>query len=70
MAEARTHSGGLTLILFSVGHFFVDLYSGSLGVMQPYLIDRYGLSLTQAGLLGGLLVFSSSVTQPLYGYLF
>jgi len=67
--KARTHSGALTLILFSLGHFFVDLYSGSLGVMQPYLIDRYALSLTQAGLLGGLLVFSSSVTQPLYGYL-
>ncbi len=59
----------LALVLFSLGHFFVDLYSGSLGVMQPYLIDRFGLSLTQAGLLGGLLVFSSSVTQPFYGYL-
>jgi FSR family fosmidomycin resistance protein-like MFS transporter len=67
--KSRAQAGMLALVLFSLGHFFVDLYSGSLGVMQPYLIHRFGLSLTQAGLLGGLLVFSSSVTQPLYGYL-
>ena len=68
-AKSKAQAGLVTLILFSLGHFFVDLYSGSLGVMQPYLINRFSLSLTQAGLLGGLLVFSSSVTQPLYGYL-
>lgn len=68
-ATPRTQAGLLTLVLFSFGHFFVDLYSGALGVMQPYLVSRFHLSLTQAGLLGGLLVFSSSVTQPLYGYL-
>jgi len=33
------------------------------------LINRLGISLTQAGLLGGLLALSSSITQPLYGYL-
>jgi FSR family fosmidomycin resistance protein-like MFS transporter len=57
------------LILFSCGHFFVDLYSIALGVMQPLLLARFGLSLTQAGFLAGLLVFSSSVMQPVYGYL-
>ena len=57
------------LVLFSCGHFFVDLYSIALGVLQPLLLAQYGLSLTQAGLLGGMLVFSSSVMQPVYGYL-
>ncbi len=57
----------MTLALLSLGHFFVDLYSGSLGVLQPFLVERLGLTLAQAGLLGGVLVFSSSVTQPLYG---
>ena len=57
------------LILFSCGHFFVDLYSIALGVMQPLLLARFGLNLTQAGVLAGLLVFSSSVMQPVYGYL-
>ncbi len=66
--EARVHRGAITLALLSLGHFLVDLYSGSLGVLQPFIVNRFGLSLTQAGLLGGILVFSSSVTQPLYGY--
>lgn len=59
----------MTLLLFSLGHFLVDLYSGSMGIFQPLLINRLGITLTQAGLLGGLLAFSSSITQPLYGYL-
>src|SRR5437870_6689026 len=57
------------LILFCCAHFFIDMYSSALGVMQPSLLAQYGLSLTQAGLLGGMLVFSSSVMQPVYGYL-
>src|SRR6266851_3452895 len=57
------------LVLFSCGHFFVDLYSIALCVLLPLLLAQYGLSLTQAGILGGVLVFSSSVMQPVYGYL-
>lgn len=64
---ARLRTGATTLALLSLGHFFVDLYSGSLGVLQPFLVEKLRLTLAQAGLLGGLLVFSSSVTQPLYG---
>jgi FSR family fosmidomycin resistance protein-like MFS transporter len=56
-------------VLFCLGHFFIDLYSGSLGVLQPLLRDRFSLSFTRAGILGGTLVFSSSVMQPVYGYL-
>ncbi len=58
-----------TLLLLSFAHFFVDLHAGALGIFQPALVEKLKLSFTQAGLLGGLLVFSSSVTQPLYGYL-
>lgn len=68
-AVARLRTGAATLALLSLGHFMVDLYSGSLGVLQPFIVERLGLTLAQAGLLGGLLVFSSSVTQPLYGFL-
>lgn len=57
------------LALLSVGHFFIDLYSSALGALQPLLLARYSLSLLQAGLLAGLLSFSSSVMQPVYGYL-
>lgn len=59
----------MTLLLFSLGHFLVDIYSGSMGIFQPLLINRLGITLTQAGILGGVLAFSSSITQPLYGYL-
>ena len=59
----------LPLVLFCLGHFFIDLYASALGVLQPLLVSRYHLSFTEAGILGGLLVFSSSVLQPVYGYL-
>ncbi|MGB9606557.1 MAG: MFS transporter, partial [Bryobacteraceae bacterium] len=56
------------VLLLALGHFLVDVYSGALGALQPWLVERYQLSMTQAGFLGGLLVFSSSVMQPLYGF--
>ncbi|MBI3693245.1 MAG: MFS transporter [Acidobacteria bacterium] len=61
--------GTRRLILLSFGHFFIDLYSSALGALQPVLVARYGLTLFRAGTLGGLLSFSSSVMQPVYGYL-
>ena len=67
--RAPTRAVFLPLILFCLAHFSVDLYSNALGVLQPLLIERFALTLTQAGLLGGLLSFSSSVMQPFYGYL-
>src|SRR4030081_435540 len=57
------------LVLFACGHFVIDMYSIALGVLQPLLLVRFGLTLTQAGILGGMLLFSSSVLQPVYGYL-
>src|SRR2546423_14567195 len=58
-----------SLALFCIAHFMIDMYSSALGVLQPLLIDRFRLTFTQAGLLGGMLSFLSSGTQPLYGYL-
>jgi MFS transporter, FSR family, fosmidomycin resistance protein len=59
----------LALVLFSAGHFFSDLYSGALGALQPLLVDKFHLTLAEAGWLGGMLMFSGSIMQPLYGYL-
>src|SRR5437763_586708 len=58
-----------SLTLFWLGHFFVDLYSGALGALQPLLVDQFRMSFTAAGILAGVLSFSSSVMQPAYGYL-
>ncbi|MGI8745989.1 MAG: MFS transporter [Bryobacteraceae bacterium] len=62
-------TGFLAFYLFSISHFFIDLYSAGLSTFQPLLGDKLGLNLTQAGILGGLMVFSASVVQPAYGYL-
>ena len=62
-------AGYITLALFSIGHFVIDLYSSALSAFQPILGEKLHLSLTQAGLLGGLMVFSGSVVQPAYGLL-
>jgi MFS transporter, FSR family, fosmidomycin resistance protein len=66
-AAAKPAYGNLAI--HSVAHFFIDLYSSALSAFQPLLVQTMGLSLTQAGMLGGMLSFSSSVTQPAYGYL-
>ena len=62
----KVHRSILTL---SAGHFLIDAYAGMLGAFLPFLHDKLNLSLTQAGILGGALIFSSSLMQPLYGYL-
>ncbi len=61
-------TGMAALLLLCLGHFFIDVYSGALGALQPRLVAKLGLSLTEAGFLGGALIFASSVCQPLYGY--
>lgn len=61
--------GALTFALLCLGHFAIDVSSSALGGLQPVLRDEFGISLTQAGILGGVFVFSSSLMQPLYGWL-
>lgn len=62
-------AGVLSLVLLSLGHCFVDLYSGAMGALQPVFVERLGLTLTQAGIVGGVFVVVSSVTQPAFGVL-
>ncbi len=66
---ALVRTGFVAFWLFSLAHLFIDLYASALSTFQPLLGEKYGLSLTQAGTLGGLLVFSSSLMQPAYGIL-
>ncbi len=66
---APVRAGLFSLTLLCLGHFCVDLYSGALGALQPLLVQKLHTSLTQVGILGGVLVFASSVMQPVYGYL-
>jgi FSR family fosmidomycin resistance protein-like MFS transporter len=68
-AAAVPRAGWVSLAYLSLGHFFIDFYSNALGAFVPLLVDKLGITLIEAGFLGGLLSFSSSVTQPVYGYL-
>ncbi len=67
--NALLRPGMLALLLFSIGHFAIDGYSGAIGAFQPLLVEKLGMTLTQAGLLGGIMVFSGSFVQPAYGFL-
>ncbi|MFB3068110.1 MAG: MFS transporter [Acidobacteriota bacterium] len=58
-----------SILRLSAGHFLIDAYASMLGAFLPFLQDKLNLSFSQAGILGGTLVFSSSLMQPLYGYL-
>jgi MFS transporter, FSR family, fosmidomycin resistance protein len=51
----------------SGGHLAVDFASGALPALLPFLVDRFGLSYTLAGLLVLASTVSSSVVQPLFG---
>ncbi len=58
-----------TTLQLSVGHFCVDCYSSMLGAFLPFLHRQLGISLAEAGVLGGVLILSGSLLQPVYGYL-
>ncbi len=57
------------IIILALAHLMIDCYSSMFGAFLPFLHQERGLSLGQAGILGGALAFSSALTQPLYGYL-
>ena len=57
------------LLLLSAGHFFVDLNQGALPAMLPFLIAAGGLTYAQAGGLSFAAAITSSVTQPIFGFL-
>ncbi len=61
-----THRKALILLIFS--HLSIDLYGSFLAPLQPFLIQKHSLSLTQAGLLVSIFSISASLLQPLYGF--
>ena len=57
----------VALILFS--HAVVDASQNVLPVVLPLLQDRFGLSYSQVGLAAALLTISSSMIQPVFGWM-
>ena len=62
-AGLRASVAAMPLVLLSLAHGTVDLYSSIIATLQPLFVERYTLSLTQVGIIGGVFMFSSSVMQ-------
>lgn len=57
------------LIVLSLGHLTTDIYQGSLPAVLPFLKEKLALSYTAAGVIVMASSISSSVIQPLFGFL-
>jgi FSR family fosmidomycin resistance protein-like MFS transporter len=56
-------------LYLALGHFVTDLYPGFLPALLPLLIEKFQFSYTRASLLAMFMGFSTSLTQPVFGYL-
>ena len=59
----------MLLFLLSFGHMCTDIVQGALPALLPYLKDKFSLSYTVTGTLLLAAHLTSSVIQPLFGYL-
>lgn len=57
------------LLVFSMGHFTVDMYSGLMPVLYPLAVADFNLSNTSVGLIALGYSASGSLSQPFFGYL-
>ena len=57
------------LLLLTTGHFVTDLSQGALPILLPFLKELFALSYAQVGLIVLIQNVTSSVIQPLFGYI-
>jgi MFS transporter, FSR family, fosmidomycin resistance protein len=57
------------LLLLSCGHMVVDIYQGALPAVLPFLKQNLGLSYTVTGTILIISNLTSSIIQPLFGFL-
>lgn len=57
------------LRVLSIGHLVTDIYQGALPAILPFLKARLCLSYAMAGVILMAANFTSSIMQPLFGYL-
>lgn len=57
------------LTLLTAGHFSIDSYSSYLAPLLPLLVEKLDLSLTMVGFLVAMSSVTSSLAQPLFGFL-
>jgi len=69
MEEKSGEAYSKKALYLSLGHFATDLYPGFLPALLPLLIEKFHFSFTRASLLAMVMGFSTSLTQPVFGYL-
>ena len=57
------------LLILSLGHLVTDVYQGSLPAILPFLKENLSLSYTMTGVILMASNFTSSLIQPLLGYI-
>jgi FSR family fosmidomycin resistance protein-like MFS transporter len=57
------------LMVLSLGHLVTDIYQSALPAILPFLKENLSLSYTMAGVILMAANFTSSLVQPLFGYL-
>jgi FSR family fosmidomycin resistance protein-like MFS transporter len=62
-------NGKVALAFLGVGHFISDSYSSTIYPLLPLLAEKLNLSQGQVFLLAPLLNITSSIMQPVYGFL-
>lgn len=56
------------LLILSLGHLVVDIYQGALPAILPFLKEKLDLSYAMAGMILMASNFTSSILQPVFGY--
>lgn len=57
------------LLILALGHLVTDIYQGALPAVLPFLKTKLAISYTMAGVIMMAANFTSSVVQPVFGYL-
>jgi FSR family fosmidomycin resistance protein-like MFS transporter len=68
-AVARQRPNARALALLALGHLVVDTSQGALPALLPFLKSAYGLSYAAAGVVLLVANVTSSIVQPVFGYL-
>jgi FSR family fosmidomycin resistance protein-like MFS transporter len=56
------------LLILSLGHLVVDIYQGALPAILPFLKEKLDLTYAMTGMILMASNFTSSILQPVFGY--
>ncbi len=67
-AAGRVRANARLIGLLALGHLIVDVNQGSLSAVLPFAKSAHGLSYAQVGILVLMANVTSSIIQPIFGY--